>query len=124
MSTEVIKILDYLCAQLGITIDWTAENVWPQVMDFMGRYQIFAISKCGIWVVLSAIICICGIWLIKTACRKYSEWGDELTIMLIFLAALVIFGFGIAFMCNIFTALEWGIVPEMKFIDMLSGYLK
>lgn len=31
MSEEIIKVLDYICEQLGIAIDWTAENVWPQV---------------------------------------------------------------------------------------------
>ena len=35
MSEEIIKVLDYLGEQLGIVIDWSSENVWPQVMDIL-----------------------------------------------------------------------------------------
>lgn len=43
MSQEIINVLNYLGEQLGIAIDWTSENIWPQVMDILGRYRLFEI---------------------------------------------------------------------------------
>ena len=43
MSQEIINVLNYLGEQLGIAIDWTFENVWPQVMDILERYRLLEI---------------------------------------------------------------------------------
>lgn len=48
MSEEIIKVLDYLGAQIGIAIDWSSENVWPQIMDILGRYRLFELATTGI----------------------------------------------------------------------------
>ena len=47
MSEEIIKVLDYLGAQIGIAIDWSSENVWPQVTDILGRYRLFELATTG-----------------------------------------------------------------------------
>lgn len=38
MSTEIIKVLDALCDKIGIAIDWSAENITPQIVDLITRY--------------------------------------------------------------------------------------
>ena len=48
MSQEIINVLNYLGEQLGIAIGWTSENVWPQVMDILGRYRLFELATTGI----------------------------------------------------------------------------
>ena len=52
MSQEIINVLNYLGEQLGIAIDWSSENVWPQVMDILGRYRLFELATTGIWLVI------------------------------------------------------------------------
>lgn len=62
MSQEIINVLDYLGKKLGIAIDWSSENVWPQVMDILGRYRLLEIISeclsivCEIGIIVFAII--------------------------------------------------------------------
>ena len=43
MDNKIIETLDYLGEKIGIAIDWTAENVYPQVLNFMARYKTYEI---------------------------------------------------------------------------------
>ena len=52
MSQEIINVLNYLGEQLGIAIDWSSENVWPQVMDILGRYRLLEIVSSCLWIVI------------------------------------------------------------------------
>ena len=120
MSAEIIKVLDYLCTKFGVVIDWTAENVWPQVLDFIGRYQTYAVTKHCISMVLAIIISVfcCIIF------KKMSEIDlDGCDIFIQGVCIIGIFVCAAIFITNIFSAVEWGIVPEIKFIEILSTYM-
>ena len=133
MSAEIIEILDYLCSKIGITIDWTAENVWPQVMDFIGRYQLYSIIKCGIWIVFGVIIIISGlmyskhIWKDISLKRPDSIWYDaydsEFSHFVTIVLWVLAFAFVIVIMSNIFSIATWATVPEVKFFEMLSRHM-
>ncbi len=45
MSQEIITVLEYIGEKLGIAIDWTAENVMPQVLAVLSRYRILEIVE-------------------------------------------------------------------------------
>jgi len=120
MSAEIIKVLDYLCDKFGIAIDWTAENVWPQVLDFIGRYQAYAITKHCVGMIFCVVAIIASIFIIKKVI-KYDLDGFEIFVSVVLgVVSLVCIGVAIS---QIFSAIEWGIVPEIKFTEMLSGYL-
>lgn len=38
MSEQIIQVLDYLGKKLGLTIDWTSENVLPYVQTLCDKY--------------------------------------------------------------------------------------
>ena len=65
MSEEIIKVLDYLGEQLGIAIDWTSENVWPQVMDILGRYRLFELVSTGFWLIMEVIMVFSAFLILK-----------------------------------------------------------
>lgn len=120
MSAEIIKVLDYLCAKFGIAIDWTAENIWPQVLDFVGRYQMYAVTRHLVAVAMCIIIGIFCCIITKKVDK--CDWdGLECAVQCGCIIATIVCL--IVLIVNIFSAIEWGIVPEMRFIDMLSGYL-
>ena len=54
MSQEIINMLNYLGEQLGIAIDWSSENIWPQVMDILGRYRLLEIVYSCLWIVIQS----------------------------------------------------------------------
>ena len=142
MSEEIINVLNYLGEQLGIAIDWSAENVWPQVMDILGRYRLLEIISTAMWI-FAEVAAIIFALVVSIKCIKannkiritkednfwwykgYSTtWlsGAGATLVL----AAVFFGGGAAlFMIpiNIGDLLRWVIVPEIQYLEMLKGLM-
>lgn len=141
MSQEIINVLNYLGEQLGIVIDWSSENVWPQVMDILGRYRLLEIISTCMWIFAeAAFIVISLIAIIKCVkasarIRKTKEdnfwWykGYSTTWMsgagAIITILSVIFGsfFLIALPMDITKLLKWLIVPEIQYLEMLKGFI-
>lgn len=134
MSQEIISVLNYLGEQLGVAIDWTSENVWPQVVDILGRYRLMEIIKMGLWMALEfGVILIAVIVFIKGA-KAYktvnetneSNFGWNRLYYGSFL--MVVMGFAgiiflVAFSVDIGEILKWIIVPEIKYLEMLKGLM-
>ena len=136
MSEEIIKVLDYICAQLGIAVDWTAENVMPQVMDILGRYRIYTIASMVITIICLLLIlfvwyllakkCIkdiknktVGIWW-ELSCNGSPSFLTMTFIMLsFFVVPLMIAGI----YANVSDILQWAIVPEIKYLEILKGLM-
>ena len=142
MSEEIIKVLDYICGKLGLAIDWTAENVWPQVIDIFSRYRIYEIVLNSIVVVLS----FCGFIAFYVVCKKivnsykicvreqsdnfwwdYRKYGVSLSFNSVF--PVIIFCFVLIFstisICECTNSLmQWTFVPEIKILEMLKGYMQ
>ena len=142
MSQEIISVLNYLGEQLGVAIDWTSENVWPQVMDILGRYRLMEIINMGLWMVfelsvvlIAVIVFIKGAKAYKTVnkTKESNFWWDRLydgSIELSFEGSflMVIMGFAgvaflVAFSVGIGEILKWIIVPEIKYLEMLKGLM-
>ena len=141
MSQEIINVLNYLGEQLGIAIDWTSENVWPQVMDILGRYRLFELVSTGFWLIIEIVTAICAFLLIKRMAKDYMKikanqednfwWhrcygSNELTgfgwaffIISILLGVTSIVSIPI----DIGEMFKWLIVPEIKYLEMLKGLM-
>ena len=141
MSQEIINVLNYLGEQLGIAIDWSAENIWPQVMDILGRYRLLEIISTAMWIfaevtaiifaLVVAIKCIKANNKIRITKEDNFWWqkgysttwlsGAGTTLVL----AAVFFGGGALFMIpiNIGDLLRWVIVPEIQYLEMLKGLM-
>lgn len=141
MSEEIIKVLDYIGEKLGIAIDWTAENVWPQVLDIFGRYRIFRLVGSSMW--LAASICIMIIlamlWVkaikARGVCDKehknnfwwsYRSYGISME-GTFGLLMFTLFGGAISltmFAISISALLQWLLIPEIQFLELLKGYVQ
>lgn len=141
MSQEIINVLNYLGEQLGIVIDWTSENVWPQVMDILGRYRLFELVSVGFWVLVEIAMLIAAVVIFKKLLKGYINikgsdesnlfWahgyygigpsGLSIALMVIgaFFAILSIATFSI----DIGNLFKWLIVPEIKYLEMLKGLM-
>ena len=140
MDNKIIETLDYLGEKIGIAIDWTAENVYPQVLDFMARYKTYEIVTDIIWILI-ALGCCFGMYLYtkkiiipaKIRCDETKEdnlwfecWlgktscnigGTILTVLLgciTFVAVIMMF-------VLIDELIKWIVIPEAQFYDMLKG---
>lgn len=141
MNQEIINVLNCLGEKLGIAIDWTSENVWPQVMDILGRYRMFELVNTGFWLIMEVIIVFGAFLILKRMAKDYMKikadqednfwWqrccGDnELTY---FGLALFIISLLLSVICiisipiDINEMFEWFIVPEIKYLEMLKGLI-
>ncbi len=140
MSQEIIKVLDYLAQQLGIAIDWSAENIWPQVMDVLGRYRLLEMISSGLMIVAEIAMIVFGL-IVAIKCIKAnmkvratkesnfwwhkgysSTWLSGAGTTLVLVAAF--FGIGALFMIpvDIGDLLRWAIVPEIQYLELLRGF--
>lgn len=137
MDNKIIEVLDYMGEKLGIAIDWTSANVMPQVMEFMERYQMYAIVESGIYIIMFMIaIAMAGIFLktmykgIKTDDHDniwYSIHWETGGVIPIAIGILVVIGMGAAIVnaiTHIFNIAKWALIPEIQFFETFSEYLK
>ena len=141
MSEEIIKVLDYLGEQLGIAIDWTSENVWPQVMDILGRYRLFELVSTGFWLIMEVIMVFSAFLILKRMAKDYMKikadqednfwwrrrYGDNEPTgfgwMLFIISLLLGVTSVISIPFDIGEMFKWLIVPEIKYLEMLTGLM-
>ena len=73
VSEEIIKVLDFICEKIGITIDWTAENVMPYVGELMGKLIKYEISTSIAWIVIMILLSIASIVAAKKLAPTFQE---------------------------------------------------
>jgi hypothetical protein len=142
MSQEIINVLNYLGEQLGIAIDWTSENIWPQVMDILGRYRLMEIIGNCLWIITEVAMAIFAIIVFIKSVKAYMNikkthednfwwhrsysgivWSTGFgTILMIAAGFLGLFSLPFIPM-GIGNTLKWLIVPEIKYLEMLKGLM-
>lgn len=144
MSAEIINVLNYICDKIGIAVDWTAENVWPQVMDILGRYRILQLIANSIWFIASICVFIVFaiLWINVFKSRNFALkehtstfWWEYyshhnnidanlgviiLTLFTIIIGTIMIF----VLIDSVRNLLTWLLVPEIKYLDMLKTYIQ
>ena len=141
MSEEIIKVLDYLAQQLGVAIDWSAENVWPQVTDILGRYRLFELTTTSFWIAIEIAMLVFALITFKSMFKNYMTFkknGETNFWWFRSYGSTCLTGFGVVTMaagilCAIFSLVglphdieevfRWAIVPEIQYLEMLKGLM-
>lgn len=118
MSSEVIKILDDLCARFGIAIDWTSENVIPQLEKISENLVRYERATSIMWLAFGVILIAFGVALviadIHFDCEGFFCIIGGLVITIGLIVAISQITDIIA--CNTF--------PEKVLMDYLTNYIK
>lgn len=117
MREEIIKILDYLGEKIGVTIDWTSDNVIPYVEQLCEKFIKWEISTSIAWLVIGVLAIILGIVLGIWADGFDDEIGFVSCLFLIVIG-LVCVGF------QVFDIIECNVFPEKVIYDYISTHLK
>ena len=141
MSQEIINVLNYLGEQLGIAIDWSSENIWPQIMDILGRYRLMEIVYSCLWIIIQSAFIVYAL-VVFVKCFKASvkikvtkqdnfwwysaysaNWMSNAGAVLLIIAGI----FGLTSLCilpiEVGDLLRWIIVPEIEYLEMLKGLM-
>lgn len=142
MNNKVIEVLDYVGEKLGIAVDWTADNVWPQVVDILGRYRTLQLVTNICWLIVMMVVIgiFIKLWIIAINSYKvcinqkedsfwwyWSNYWSEvkwsgsfgLAMFSAFLGIPVVVGLPFV-ISDIF---KWLLIPEIQFLELFSNYL-
>lgn len=131
MSEEIIKVLDNLGEKIGITIDWTSENILPYLQDLMSRFIGLKNLQAIIWIVISSIIILVTILAIvgtikyiKKQDKTSYEYDDKVFVcgLIDFAIGMITIIFLIILLCNTFGLLQNIYTPELTLLEYISNY--
>ena len=139
MDEELCNIIDKIAEKIGVAIDWSNENVMPYIQDIMQRYRTMNIvNNIIVTAVCAIIITICVIVAVKIIKgiinslqnTESSIWfdADYDTVSAFSIATCTIIAFsfvisGIALCDAIGELMGWLYVPEVKFLEVLKGFM-
>lgn len=130
MNNKVIEVLDYMGEKLGIAIDWTADNVMPQVMEFLGRYRIYGITYDCVWLLVFVAMIILPLYLCSKIYKQYKAkdgffyYEDFSTCFATIAGGIAVVVGVVGSIADVFEIIKWVVIPEMKFVEVFSQYLK
>ena len=141
MSQEIINVLEYIGGKLGVALDWSSENIWPQVLDILGRYRILQIvnDSFGLVIALIALVVFISIWVrifkAYLACEKDEKsnlWWNWFsyhgyagstgpTYTMIFLSVIVAPFIISTLIIEPGEILKWVLIPEIQFLELFKS---
>lgn len=123
MSNEIIKILDAVCDKFGIAIDWTAQNVMPQVEQICSHIVQYELWTSSLWIIFALIVLIIGtIICVKTLKKAHERSNGDMVFamgLILVIIYLLFFHILIAKFSDVITALTF---PEKTILDFITTY--
>lgn len=135
VSDEIIKVLDYLCEKVGVTIDWTNANVLPYLEQLCTKFIRWEIATSIAWLVIGVILGVIGCSLIKIAKKywsihlekveksRYDEFYSTISIVYYTIAGFLILTAIIITPVQIFDIIECYTFPEKAIYDYIQTML-
>ena len=123
-SKEVIAILDYLCAKVGIVIDWFSETIAPYLRQLCERYINYEVvtscAWCLMWVIFFGITY--SIW--KRIWAKSNDHCDEPAVFATIALAGVSFITILVVSKQVFDIITCATIPEKVILEYVKSLLR
>ena len=65
------ELVNALAEKFGMLIDWSAENVYPQIVEILVRYRTYELATCGGCVATSIILLIYAFFMARALIKDY-----------------------------------------------------
>lgn len=111
ISDEIINVLDYLGEKVGITIDWTSNNVLPYVEDLCGKFIKWEIGTSTAWIVMAIVTTIIALVFAIIVNWDELEWCIFACIVA---TAIIVIGF------QVFDIITCNTFPEKVIYDYIK----
>lgn len=123
ISEQVIEVLNHLSNKIGISINWTRQNILPQVQDFMSRYVQYKTQTNILGLIIWFLLLGLGVLLIykgKKICQEDDIYGLYELWYVFGIVAIVL---SIIFtLFNVTELIKLNIIPEMYLMELMRGY--
>lgn len=118
LSDEIIKLLEYLCEKIGITIDWTSDNVLPYLQQLCEHFIKWEVGTSISWIMIAVITMIIAL---ITCIVLHKNIGMESLEWLIFEAIACI---ALVVICvQVFDIIECYTFPEKAIYDYIQLHI-
>lgn len=77
MNQQIIEIFDTLCEKFGVVIDWTSNNVLPQLQILVKKFATYKIITDSSHILISIVLIVVGIVAIKKIFISYKEISKQ-----------------------------------------------
>ena len=131
-SSQFIEIFDHLCQKFGVVIDWSAQNVIPDITALCGRMTSYVIFKNVVLIFVFAGIFYLFWRFTNPCCSKENKWDPDFQYCKSMNGSYVLgwvgrgvvtaFSFGVS-ITALLTIIKCIYLPEFVIIDCLSSYL-
>ena len=116
ISNEIIQVLEYLAEKIGITIDWTNNNVLPYVEQLCKKFIEWEYGTSMTWIIIAACFSVV-MFLFAVFAKGLDGFG-----WFCFWVTLVI---SIIIICvQVFDMVECRLFPEKTIYDYIQTYIK
>ena len=117
MSQEVIEVLNWFADKLGISVDWTQENIMPMISELCQKYARYEITTSIAWIVFVVILISAGIISFKSINKFCDYILEEFWLLILF--AIIIVSVSII-MYQIYDIAKCINFPELAFAEYLK----
>ena len=125
MSEQIIEVLEYLCKKIGVTIDFTNENVLPYLSTLCEKYIHWEIASSIMWIVLSLIGISCIIVAWRFAYKNYKKTDDDMWLVVVSFFGGIFSLLLIALICGrIYEIIQCLTFPEMAICEYITYLLE
>lgn len=116
ISNEIIQVLEYLAEKIGITIDWTNNNVLPYVEQLCKKFIEWEYSTSLAWIIIMAsLLVIAFLFAIFARGLDGFQWFVFCTTLVISIIVICV---------QIFDMVECRVFPEKTIYDYIQQYIK
>lgn len=118
ISSELIKIFEYLGEKLGLTIDWTSQNVLPYIKQLCEKFIMWEINTSYAWIWIAGVAIVIGL-IVTILLQVFSDLdcGHWVVFCIVTVISLAIIG------CQVFDIIECRYFPEKAIYDYIQSYM-
>lgn len=129
VSDEIIKVLDAFANKIGVTVNWTQDNILPYLQKLCDKYVTYEMATSVFWIVIGVCLLFPGKYLVGKF-KSYMKQDDEsglddfeslLCIMSVVCAVFCIGGGIFVIGSNIFDIITCLTFPEKVILDELQS---
>ena len=65
------EFVDVIAEKFGMFIDWSVENVYPQVMEILMRYRTYELATHGGYTIISIVLLLYTFFIVRAVIKDY-----------------------------------------------------
>lgn len=128
-SEQVIEVLNYLCEKIGLTIDWTNENIIPYLSVLCEKYIRYEVATSVVWLIVGIIGVVVAAGFCKKALEccatpKYYLGTDEWIAIFVGCLVIGVLPFTAVIIYQVLDIVECCTVPEKVVLDYVLSLLQ